>query len=77
MQLNLRHVHLIITPLLNNEIKSKDGTRVFTENESSCVLIKKKMIVLGSGPNRIGQGIEFDYCCVHGVLAAQSVDMKL
>ncbi|MBC8047595.1 MAG: ATP-grasp domain-containing protein, partial [Fimbriimonadaceae bacterium] len=30
---------------------------------------KKKIIVLGSGPNRIGQGIEFDYCCVHGVLA--------
>jgi carbamoyl-phosphate synthase large subunit len=30
---------------------------------------KKSVIVLGSGPNRIGQGIEFDYCCVHGVLA--------
>lgn len=32
---------------------------------------KKKIVVLGSGPNRIGQGIEFDYCCVHGVLAAK------
>lgn len=32
---------------------------------------KKKIIVLGSGPNRIGQGIEFDYSCVHGVLAAK------
>lgn len=32
---------------------------------------KKKVLVLGSGPNRIGQGIEFDYCCVHGVLAAK------
>lgn len=30
---------------------------------------KKKVIVLGSGPNRIGQGIEFDYCCVHGLMA--------
>ncbi|MGY8901760.1 MAG: carbamoyl-phosphate synthase large subunit, partial [Flavobacteriales bacterium] len=39
------------------------------ENES-VVSDKKKVIVLGSGPNRIGQGIEFDYCCVHGVLAA-------
>ena len=29
------------------------------------------MIILGSGPNRIGQGIEFDYCCVHGVQAVQ------
>ena len=31
---------------------------------------KKKVVILGSGPNRIGQGIEFDYCCVHGVKAA-------
>jgi carbamoyl-phosphate synthase large subunit len=32
---------------------------------------KKKVLVLGSGPNRIGQGIEFDYCCVHASLAMQ------
>jgi len=38
------------------------------ENESKRS-DKKKVIVLGSGPNRIGQGIEFDYCCVHGVMA--------
>ena len=41
----------------------------FSQNES-IVSDKKKIVVLGSGPNRIGQGIEFDYCCVHGVLAA-------
>ncbi len=40
------------------------------ENES-VVSDKKKIVVLGSGPNRIGQGIEFDYSCVHGVLAAK------
>jgi len=40
------------------------------ENESK-VTDKKKIVVLGSGPNRIGQGIEFDYSCVHGVLAAK------
>jgi len=40
------------------------------ENESK-VSDKKKIIVLGSGPNRIGQGIEFDYSCVHGLLAAK------
>lgn len=40
------------------------------ENES-IVTDKKKVVVLGSGPNRIGQGIEFDYSCVHGVLAAK------
>jgi carbamoyl-phosphate synthase large subunit len=49
-------------------IEKADGT-VFVDNES-VVSDKKKIIVLGSGPNRIGQGIEFDYCCVHGVLAA-------
>jgi carbamoyl-phosphate synthase large subunit len=41
-----------------------------TENESISSN-KKKVIVLGSGPNRIGQGIEFDYSCVHGILAAK------
>lgn len=40
------------------------------ENES-IVSDKKKIIVLGSGPNRIGQGIEFDYSCVHGLIAAK------
>lgn len=40
------------------------------ENESK-VSDKKKIIVLGSGPNRIGQGIEFDYSCVHGLMAAK------
>lgn len=42
------------------------------ENENeSIVSNRKKIVVLGSGPNRIGQGIEFDYSCVHGVLAAK------
>ena len=51
-----------------SEVEYPDGT-VTVDNES-VVTDKKKIIVLGSGPNRIGQGIEFDYCCVHGVLAA-------
>ncbi len=38
-----------------------------TENESKRSS-RKKVIILGGGPNRIGQGIEFDYCCVHGVM---------
>ncbi|SDL87851.1 carbamoyl-phosphate synthase large subunit [Kriegella aquimaris] len=50
------------------EIETADGER-YVENDS-IVTDKKKIVVLGSGPNRIGQGIEFDYCCVHGVLAA-------
>ena len=51
-----------------SDMESADGAR-FSDNES-IVSDKKKVIVLGSGPNRIGQGMEFDYCCVHGVLAA-------
>ena len=51
------------------EIEKADGTR-YVHNES-VVTDKKKVVVLGSGPNRIGQGIEFDYSCVHGVLAAK------
>lgn len=43
----------------------------FEEENESASSDKKKIIVLGSGPNRIGQGIEFDYSCVHGVLAAK------
>ncbi|GAA5221899.1 carbamoyl-phosphate synthase large subunit [Membranihabitans marinus] len=41
----------------------------FEQENESIPSDKKKIIVLGSGPNRIGQGIEFDYCCVHGILA--------
>ncbi|MBG6235061.1 carbamoyl-phosphate synthase large subunit [Pedobacter sp. CAN_A7] len=43
----------------------------FEEENESIASDKKKVIVLGSGPNRIGQGIEFDYSCVHGLLAAK------
>lgn len=43
----------------------------FDDENESIVSDKKKIVVLGAGPNRIGQGIEFDYCCVHGVLAAK------
>ncbi len=42
-----------------------------SEDNESVVSDKKKVVILGSGPNRIGQGIEFDYSCVHGVLAAK------
>lgn len=51
-----------------SDIETADG-KIYTDNESQRS-DKKKIIVLGSGPNRIGQGIEFDYSCVHGVLAA-------
>ncbi|MBU6341636.1 MAG: carbamoyl-phosphate synthase large subunit, partial [Bacteroidetes bacterium] len=46
------------------------------KNESIRTVGKRKIIVLGSGPNRIGQGIEFDYCCVHGVLAIKELGFE-
>lgn len=52
------------------ELEMEDETGRFSENESERS-DRPKVIVLGSGPNRIGQGIEFDYCCVHGVLASK------
>jgi carbamoyl-phosphate synthase large subunit len=45
------------------------------ENES-IPSDKKKILVLGSGPNRIGQGIEFDYCCVHGLMAIKEAGFE-
>ena len=52
------------------ENKMTRNGKTFAHNESISS-DKKKVVILGSGPNRIGQGIEFDYCCVHGVLAAK------
>ncbi|KRT18191.1 carbamoyl phosphate synthase large subunit [Pedobacter ginsenosidimutans] len=48
----------------------------FEEENESVPSDKKKVIVLGSGPNRIGQGIEFDYSCVHGLLAAKETGFE-
>ncbi|HLA63611.1 MAG TPA: carbamoyl-phosphate synthase large subunit, partial [Rhodothermales bacterium] len=42
-------------------------------DDESIATGNKKVLILGSGPNRIGQGIEFDYSCVHGVLAAKAM----
>src|SRR5258706_8145826 len=45
---------------------------MYSTYEEECEALptqRKKVIVLGGGPNRIGQGIEFDYCCVHAALA--------
>lgn len=56
------------TPYFYSTFENLPSQGSLPSNESK-VSDKKKIIVLGSGPNRIGQGIEFDYCCVHGLLA--------
>ncbi|MDY0040224.1 MAG: carbamoyl-phosphate synthase large subunit [Desulforhabdus sp.] len=48
----------------------------YDEENESVPSERRKVVVLGGGPNRIGQGIEFDYCCVHGILALRSLGIE-
>lgn len=58
------------------EAKTPYFYSTFDRENESTPSEKKKVIVLGSGPNRIGQGIEFDYCCVHGVMAIREAGFE-
>jgi len=62
---------LVDTCAAEFEAKTPYYYSTFEQENESVVSNRKKIVVLGSGPNRIGQGIEFDYSCVHGVLAAK------
>lgn len=66
-----RTYKLVDTCAAEFEAKTPYYYSTFDAENESTVSNKKKVIVLGSGPNRIGQGIEFDYSCVHGILAAK------
>jgi len=69
---NINRVYKLVDTCAGEfEAKTPYYYSTFEEENESIVSDKKKIIVLGSGPNRIGQGIEFDYCCVHGILAAK------
>ncbi|MEO6914809.1 MAG: carbamoyl-phosphate synthase large subunit [Chitinophagaceae bacterium] len=57
------------TPYFYSTFESSAKAGEIPDSNESKISERKKVIVLGSGPNRIGQGIEFDYCCVHGLLA--------
>jgi len=57
------------TPYFYSTFEAASANAGQHSGNESKISGKKKIIVLGSGPNRIGQGIEFDYCCVHGLLA--------
>ena len=64
-----RTYKLVDTCSAEFESKTPYYYSTFDQENESVKSDKKKIFVLGSGPNRIGQGIEFDYCCVHGILA--------
>lgn len=73
ISLNIRRVYkLVDTCAAEFEAKTPYYYSTFGQENESIPSNKKKVVVLGSGPNRIGQGIEFDYSCVHGVLAAKA-----
>jgi carbamoyl-phosphate synthase large subunit len=65
----IRTYKMVDTCAAEFEAKTPYYYSTFDSENESIPSNKKKIIVLGSGPNRIGQGIEFDYCCVHGLLA--------
>ncbi|AEE51463.1 carbamoyl-phosphate synthase large subunit [Haliscomenobacter hydrossis] len=69
-KLNIRRTYKMVdTCAAEFEAKTPYYYSTFDSENESIPSDRKKIIVLGSGPNRIGQGIEFDYCCVHGLLA--------
>ncbi len=72
IELNIKRVYkLVDTCAAEFEAKTPYYYSTFEDENESIRSDKKKVVILGSGPNRIGQGIEFDYSCVHGVLAAK------
>ncbi|MFM7104032.1 MAG: carbamoyl-phosphate synthase large subunit, partial [Flavobacteriales bacterium] len=71
-ELGIKRVYKLVDTCAGEfEAKTPYYYSTFEEENESKSSDRKKVIVLGSGPNRIGQGIEFDYSCVHGVLAAR------
>lgn len=71
-ELNINRVYKVVdTCAAEFEAKTPYYYSTFEEENESEPTENKKIVVLGSGPNRIGQGIEFDYSCVHGILAAK------
>ena len=76
-ELNIRRVFKMVdTCAAEFESHTNYFYSTFDDRNESIPSDKKKIVVLGSGPNRIGQGIEFDYCCVHGVLAIKEAGFE-
>ncbi len=73
-EMNINRVFKMVdTCAAEFEAKTPYFYSTFEDENESIRTEKKKVVILGSGPNRIGQGIEFDYSCVHGVLAAKEM----
>ncbi|NUQ24642.1 MAG: carbamoyl-phosphate synthase large subunit [Saprospiraceae bacterium] len=76
-QLGIRRTYKMVdTCAAEFEAKTPYFYSTFDSENESIPSDRRKVVVLGSGPNRIGQGIEFDYCCVHGLLAAKDAGFE-
>ena len=76
-KLDIRRTYKMVdTCAAEFEAKTPYFYSTFDGENESIPSDKEKIIVLGSGPNRIGQGIEFDYCCVHGLLAIKEANFE-
>jgi carbamoyl-phosphate synthase large subunit len=76
-KMGIRRVYKMVdTCAAEFEAKTPYYYSTFEGENESVASDRKKIIVLGSGPNRIGQGIEFDYCCVHGILAIKEAGFE-
>jgi carbamoyl-phosphate synthase large subunit len=64
------------TPSENTHAEPRMPNAVSPAEDEVRVTDKKKVIIIGGGPNRIGQGIEFDYCCVHAAFAAKELGFE-
>ncbi len=62
--------------IITNLIEEKNDNLCYFQNEITSDNYTKKIMILGGGPNRIGQGIEFDYCCCHASYAAQKIGFR-
>lgn len=77
LKLGIRRTYkLVDTCAAEFEAKTPYYYSTFDNENESIPSDKKKIVVLGSGPNRIGQGIEFDYCCVHGLMAIKEAGFE-
>lgn len=76
-ELNMKRVFKVVdTCAAEFESPTNYFYSTFDGENESFVTDRKKIVVLGAGPNRIGQGIEFDYCCVHGLLASEEEEYE-
>ncbi|RLI82412.1 carbamoyl phosphate synthase large subunit [Archaeoglobales archaeon] len=76
-EIGIRAVYKMVdTCAAEFEAKTPYYYSTYEEENEAVRTDKKKIIILGAGPNRIGQGIEFDYTCVHGVLSLKEDDYE-